>query len=84
LRHVVTELQAAGVDIREVLADELRGLVADVQIHAGFAETLHLMVDGARRRLSPVPVRARLVEARHEARAIRELQQAAFAAHSFR
>ena len=47
LRDVDAELQALGVDVGEVLADEGLALVRDVEVDAVQAALLHLEVDGA-------------------------------------
>ena len=73
LGDVDTDREAALINGREVLDDEIRRLVADVQIHAIRPEALHLVVDGAgddvpRGQLGP------LVKLRHEAAAVRAAQ----------
>ncbi len=77
---VDAELQAAAVDGGEVLADELRGTVADVQLHAVRAEALHLVVDGAGHDV-PGGQLATRVETLHEGLAVRQQQPAALATH---
>ena len=76
---VDTDREAALINGREVLDDEIRRLVADVQIHAIRPEALHLVVDGAgddvpRGQLGP------LVKLRHEAAAVGTAQVGPFAA----
>ena len=45
--QIEAQRQQLLVDHREVLGDELRRLVADVQVYAVGAQALHFMVDGA-------------------------------------
>ena len=76
------QLEATGMDIREMRPDEFLALVGDVQIDAIQTALLHFEVDGAsddvtRREFGAV------VMPRHEAGAIRQTEQAAFAAHRF-
>ncbi len=77
---VQPQLQALGVHGGEVLDDEIRRLVADVQIQAVRAQTLHFMVYGARHHVPGGQLGA-LVEARHEALAVGQQQAAALAAN---
>ena len=63
-----------------MLAQERFGLVADVEIDAVDPALLDLEVDRARDDVTRRELRARIVRG-HEARAVRQLQQAAFAAH---
>ncbi|MNO74037.1 hypothetical protein D3C76_650220 [compost metagenome] len=82
LGDVDADRKAALVDGREVLDDEIRRLVADIQIHAVGAEPLHLVVDGAgdyvpRRQFGP------LVEVRHKAAAVGTAQIGPFPAQGF-
>ena len=44
---VDAQFEAAGMDVREVFADEILALVRDVEINAVEAAFLHLEVDGA-------------------------------------
>ena len=79
---VDAEFQAARVDVGEMLLEEGRRLVRNVQINAVQAAFLHFEVDRprhhvARSQLGPGVVR------RHEARAVGQHQHAAFAAHGF-
>ena len=79
-RAVDAQLEQAGVDHREVVDDELRAEVRHVEPDVAEAEPLDLGVDRAgddvaRRELHP------LVVARHEARAVRQQQVPALAAH---
>ena len=73
-RHGVTgdvqaQLQALGVDGGEVLDDEIRRLVADVQVQAVGAQAFHFMVDGAGHHV-PGGQFAPFVKAMHEAFAV--------------
>ncbi len=77
---VDAEVEALGVDGREVAADEVGVLVADVQVHAVRAQPLHLVVDGAGNDVTGRELGA-LVEARHEPAAVRQEQTPALAAH---
>ncbi|MNV95733.1 hypothetical protein D3C71_1906590 [compost metagenome] len=63
-----------------MVLDELGRLVADVQVHAVHTQALHLVVDGAGDDVARGQLGAR-VEALHEALAVGQLEQAAFAAH---
>eukprot|EP01022_Parablepharisma_sp_SALTPOND_P004214 TRINITY_DN118_c5_g1_i1.p1 TRINITY_DN118_c5_g1~~TRINITY_DN118_c5_g1_i1.p1 ORF type:complete len:1641 (+),score=478.48 TRINITY_DN118_c5_g1_i1:3715-8637(+) len=85
---VDTELQAARLDGREVLGDEGRTLVADIQVHMIQAALLHLEVDGARhdvarRQLGPIVMLGHEALAGGAARRGRQLEQGAFAAQGF-
>ncbi len=71
------------MDGREMLAQEGLGLVADVQVHVIQATLLHFEVDRARHHVARSQFGA-LVVFRHEAGAIGQLQQAAFATYGFR
>ncbi len=78
-RDVDAELQAARVDGREMLLQEGLAQVRGIQPHVVQAMLLHLEVDGAgddvaRRQFQPLVVRL------HEARAVGQLELAAFAA----
>ncbi len=78
-RHVVAEVQAAGMDVGEVFANEGRRLVADVEIDELGTDALHFVVDGAGddvawRQLAP------RVKTLHEGRAVGQAQDPAFAA----
>ena len=75
---VDAEVQAAFVDRGEVLLDERRRLVADVQVHAVDTQALHLVVDGPRHHIAGRQL-GTLVEARHEALAIGQPEQRALA-----
>ena len=77
---VDAQFGAARQDVREVLPQEFRRLVRDVEVHAIQAALLHLEVDGAGDDVARREFGARIVF-RHEARAVGQLQQAAFAAH---
>ena len=46
-RDINTQLQAAIIDSREVLADKLSGLMRDIQKQAIGAQAFHFMVDSA-------------------------------------
>ena len=70
------------INVGEVFLDQRVGLVADVEIHAVRAEAFHFVVDGARDDVARREFGAR-VELRHEAFAVGQQQQAAFAAHRF-
>jgi hypothetical protein len=48
LRHVDAQPQQLVVDVGEMFADEVGGLVADVQMHEIEAVALDLGIDGAR------------------------------------
>ena len=79
---VDADRHAALVDGREVLDDEIRWLVADVQIHAVGTEAFHLVVDGAgdyvpRGQLGP------FIELQHEAAAVGAAQIGTFPAQGF-
>ena len=80
---VDAEFQAALVDRREVLLDERRRLVADIQVQAVGAEALHLVVDGARDDVARGEVGAR-VETLHEGLAVRQQQLRALATQCLR
>ena len=71
------------MDVGEMLADEGLALVRDVEVDAVQAALLHLEVDGARHHVARGELAA-LVVARHEALAVRELEQPALAAHRLR
>ena len=73
---------SSAVDHREVLGDELRRLVADVQVHAVGAQALHFMVDGAGDDIAQGQFAAR-VEIQYKAAAVRAFQVSPFAAQRF-
>ena len=82
-RDVDAELHAVGINGREMLLDELGGLVCDVQEYAITTKAFHFMIDGpchdiAWRQFST------LVEVAHEASAIGQFQPGAFATQRFR
>ena len=79
---VDAQFQAARMDGREMLPDELRRLVRDVQVDAFDAAFLHLEVDGPCHDVARRQFGARIV-LRHESRAVGQQQAAAFAAHRF-
>jgi hypothetical protein len=56
--HVEAVFQAFGVNVGKMGADEIGGLVADVQIHAFRAQSLHFMVNGTRHDIARAPVPA--------------------------
>ncbi|MNQ78569.1 hypothetical protein D3C85_934840 [compost metagenome] len=79
---VDAERQAALVHRREVALDEVGWLVADVQVDTVHAQAFHLMVDGPGDDVPWCQFGAG-IEARHEALAVGQLEQAAFAAYRF-
>ena len=79
-RDVDAELEAAGVDVGEVALQEVRALVADVELDTVEAALLHFEVDGARHDVARRELSAGIV-LRHEPRTVRQLEQSAFAAH---
>ncbi len=79
---VDTEFQTAGFDRREMFADELGRLVADIQIEAVAAEALHFMVDGPGHNVARRQFGA-LVEPGHEAFATGQAQIGAFTTQRF-
>ena len=70
--QIEAQRQQLLVDHREVLGDELRRLVADVQVHAVGAQALHFMVDGAGDDIARGQFAAR-VKIGHKAAAVRAL-----------
>jgi len=82
LGHVEAVLPAGGVDVREAPLQERRALVGDVEIGAGVAADLHLVVDGAGDDIARRQLGARIV-ALHERLARAVEQPRAFAAHGF-
>ncbi len=82
LGDVDADREAALMDGREVLDDEIGWLVADVQIHAVCAEPLHLVVDGAGDYVPRCQLGS-LVEVGHEAAAVGAAQIGPLAAQGF-
>ncbi|MCY1455019.1 hypothetical protein D9M71_721230 [compost metagenome] len=80
MRDVDAQFQAARVDRREVFLQEGFGLVADVQVDAVQAALLHLEVDRARDHVARRQL-GTLIVLGHEAGAVGQLEQPAFAAH---
>ncbi|MNN18905.1 hypothetical protein D3C81_1321250 [compost metagenome] len=80
VRDVDAQFQAARVDRREVFLQEGFGLVADVQVDAVQAALLHLEVDRARDHVARRQL-GTLIVLGHEAGAVGQLEQPAFAAH---
>ena len=83
--HVDAQAEQPLVDIGEMAADELRVLVADIEVHVIEPEALDLVVDGAGDDIARGQFLT-WVEARHEALAAarnarRQLQVSALAAH---
>ena len=81
-RDVDAEFQAACVDVGEMLLEEGGRLVRDVEIDAVQAAFFHFEVDGARHDVARRQFGARVVLG-HEAGAVGQQQDAAFAAHRF-
>ena len=79
LGRVQAQFQAAGVDGREVLPQEVGFQFGRVQQHVVQAEPFHFVIDGASDDVSGRKFRA-FVKPRHEARAIRAEEQGAFTA----
>ena len=77
---VYAQFHALGVDIGEVGLEEVRRFVRDIEIDAVQAAFFHLVVDGAGDDVARSEFRPRVVLG-HEARAVGQLEQAAFAAH---
>lgn len=83
LGDVEAVLQAAAVDVREVVDDESGRLVGDVEEHAIGAGAFHLGVDGTGHDVAGSEFGPRVI-AVHEALAVGTQQQPAFTADRFR
>ena len=82
LADVDAEGQAVGVDIREMMLEEFGRLVGDVEEDAVHAVAFHLEVDGPGDDVAGGQFGARVVVG-HEAGAIGQTQDGAFATHRF-
>src|SRR5690606_12582930 len=81
-RDVDAQFKAACVNGREVLAEPVGGLMADVEVHAVEAALFHFEVDCAGDDVTRGEFGAFIVLG-HEASAVGQAQDAAFAAHCF-
>ena len=79
-RDIDTQLEASGVDIREVATDEFFALVSNIEENAVKAPFFHFEIDRTGNDVAGGQFGA-FVMLEHEARSIRKFQQPAFTAH---
>ena len=77
-----TELQAAGINVREMLFDEGRWTVRDIEENAICPQPFHLMIDGASHNISRSELSPR-VKSCHKGGSIRQQETASFASDRF-